>query len=398
MNIKIEIPSGAQAVISRLESYGFRADIVGGCVRDALLGRIADDFDITTSATPDEMLRIFSDMRVIKTGIAHGTVTVIAEGRPYEVTTYRIDGSYTDSRHPDNVEFTASIEEDLARRDFTVNAMAYGQRNGLTDLFGGAADIEARVIRAVGSPERRFTEDALRILRALRFASVLSFDIEDETANAIHLCRGLLNNVSCERILTEWRKLIGGACAARILTDFGDVISVFLPELAGCVPPRCAEFDAATAQVRTISLFALSQGDDAAGAFYSASVRLKADRHSREIGKRVLECLDAPIGRRADLARLLWREGEECVRVLIAVRRVLGTADASHASAVEQILNDGTVYRISDLAVGGDDLVALGLRGKQIGEALERLLLLVIEGEASNERAELLSHLSELAD
>ena len=163
--VNIEIPNGALFIIDRLESLGYRADIVGGCVRDALLGREANDFDITTSASPEAVLGAFSDQRVIKTGIKHGTLTVLAFGKSYEVTTYRIDGEYADSRHPDSVTFTTRIEDDLERRDFTVNAMAYSPKHGITDAFGGRADLERRVIRAVGDAEVRFTEDALRITR-----------------------------------------------------------------------------------------------------------------------------------------------------------------------------------------------------------------------------------------
>ena len=181
--MKISIPKGAQRIITVLENREYHADIVGGCVRDSVLGRAPDDYDITTDALPDEVRAIFE--KTVDTGIRHGTVTVIEDGTPYEVTTYRIDGEYKDNRHPVSVSFTKNLKEDLARRDFTVNAMAYNAERGLYDPYGGMEDIASKTVRAVGDAEKRFDEDALRILRAVRFSSVLGFDIEEKTAAAV---------------------------------------------------------------------------------------------------------------------------------------------------------------------------------------------------------------------
>ena len=204
----MQYPEYVAKVIDRLESRGFEAYIVGGSVRDTVIGRKPYDFDVTTSALPTETLEAFADFRTIPTGLKHGTVTVISEGKPIEVTTFRIDGEYTDSRHPDFVRFTDSITADLSRRDFTVNAMAYNEKRGLIDPFGGKQDIENRIIRAVGEPHKRFCEDALRIMRAFRFSAQLGFDIEKNTLLAAReLSRGL-ENIARERISAEFLKLI----------------------------------------------------------------------------------------------------------------------------------------------------------------------------------------------
>ena len=227
----MKIPHGAKFIITRLNSNGYRGDIVGGCVRDYLLGKEPNDFDITTDALPDEMRRIFSDLKTVDTGIKHGTLTVIVDSVQYEVTTYRIDGEYSDNRHPDKVSFTNKLSDDLSRRDFTVNAMCYNEHDGVTDMFGGKEDLSARIIRAVGDPVLRFHEDSLRILRALRFAATLNFEIEKNTADAIFKTSSLLKNVSRERVYTEWKKLICGVGASRIIREYGSVIEVVIPEL-----------------------------------------------------------------------------------------------------------------------------------------------------------------------
>ena len=232
--LNISLPREVQKAIAQLENSGFQAYIVGGCVRNTLLGLPVNDWDMTTSARPEEMKQCFADFRTIETGIQHGTLTVLVDGMPLEITTFRNDGEYLDNRHPVGVTFSQNIEEDLCRRDFTVNAMAYHPEMGLVDLFGGQEDLQKRVIACVGEPEKRFYEDGLRILRALRFAAVLNFSIDTDTANAVHACRHLLENIAAERIREEFCKLICGVGAVRILREYHDVIGVFLPELEKC--------------------------------------------------------------------------------------------------------------------------------------------------------------------
>lgn len=227
----MDMPKNVDTAIDLLQSAGFEAYAVGGCVRDSLLGKTPNDWDITTSAKPEDMKSVFADFHCIDTGIKHGTVTVVIDGEPLEITTFRLDGEYEDNRHPKSVTFTSNLGADLGRRDFTVNAMAYSKMTGTVDLFGGQNDLKNGIIRCVGDPDRRFNEDALRILRALRFASALDFEIEEKTAQSLLKNRALLGNISEERIAKELLKLVCGKGAKRILTDFAPVLFEILPEL-----------------------------------------------------------------------------------------------------------------------------------------------------------------------
>lgn len=227
----MDMPKNVDIAINLLQSAGFEAYAVGGCVRDSLLGKTPNDWDITTSAKPEDMKSVFVNFRCIDTGIKHGTVTVVIDGEPLEITTFRLDGEYEDNRHPKSVTFTSNLGADLGRRDFTVNAMAYSKMTGTVDLFDGQNDLKNKIIRCVGDPDRRFNEDALRILRALRFASALDFEIEEKTAQSLLKNRALLGNISEERIAKELLKLVCGKGAKRILTDFAPVLFEILPEL-----------------------------------------------------------------------------------------------------------------------------------------------------------------------
>lgn len=227
----MDMPKNVDTAINLLQSAGFEAYAVGGCVRDSLLGKIPNDWDITTSAKPEDMKSVFADFHCIDTGIKHGTVTVVIDGEPLEITTFRLDGEYEDNRHPKSVTFTSDLGADLGRRDFTVNAMAYSKMTGTVDLFGGQNDLKNKIIRCVGDTDRRFNEDALRILRALRFASALDFEIEEKTAQSLLKNCALLGNISEERIAKELLKLVCGKGARRILTDFAPVLFEILPEL-----------------------------------------------------------------------------------------------------------------------------------------------------------------------
>lgn len=227
----MDMPKNVDIAINLLQSAGFEAYAVGGCVRDSLLGKTPNDWDITTSAKPEDMKSVFADFHCIDTGIKHGTVTVVIDGEPLEITTFRLDGEYEDNRHPKSVTFTSNLGADLGRRDFTVNAMAYSKMTGTVDLFGGQNDLKNGIIRCVGDPDRRFNEDALRILRALRFASALDFEIEEKTAQSLLKNRALLGNISEERIAKELLKLVCGKGAKRILMDFAPVLFEILPEL-----------------------------------------------------------------------------------------------------------------------------------------------------------------------
>ena len=225
------LPEGAKTILNRFSNGGYEAYVVGGCVRDALMGIQPHDWDICTSALPEETMALFSDCAVHPTGIQHGTVLIVLEGVGYEVTTYRVDGSYTDHRHPQQVSFVRSLKEDLARRDFTINAMAWNPSQGLVDCFGGQADLTQKLIRCVGDPARRFEEDGLRILRGLRFAARFGFALEEETAAALRQKASLLEDISAERILEELKGILVSPGVEQILRDYRDVFAVVVPEL-----------------------------------------------------------------------------------------------------------------------------------------------------------------------
>lgn len=231
----MKLPDYAETIIKRLNDSGYEAYAVGGCVRDLLLGETPKDYDFTTNASPEQILRVFSDCKRFDCGLRFGTVGVLLEGKTAEITTYRRDGGYTDHRRPDRVDFSESLSEDLKRRDFTFNAMAFAPSRGLIDPFEGREDLARRIVRAVGDPGLRFREDALRILRALRFASCLGFRIEEGTAAAIHGCAGLLKNISGERIYAELTKLLCGKGCGAVLREYPDVFAVFIPEISRCV-------------------------------------------------------------------------------------------------------------------------------------------------------------------
>ena len=385
----MKLPHGAALIIERLNKAGHRADIVGGCVRDRLLGKEPYDYDITTDATPDEMRGIFSDLRTVDTGIKHGTLTVIIDEEPYEVTTYRVDGEYSDARHPDSVSFTKKLSDDLSRRDFTVNAMCYNERDGYTDLFFGKRDLDARIIRAVGDPAVRFSEDALRILRALRFASTLDFNIEEKTSAAIFETRELLLRVSAERIFTEWKKLISGVGAYGIIERYAPVISLIIPEISNLRLPEREKFLRADANIRELSLFALSC-DNPAEAYVAAMQRLRSDNKRRKFGESVLAAVSLPSSSRRELHLLLVRCGAEYAVGVLNLRVLLGLSNSEHLELLLDIIDSGECYKISDMKIKGEDLMALGVFGKDIANALDALLHKIAGGEIKNEREELL--------
>ena len=396
--MKIELNADVLYIIEVLRSHGHRADAVGGCVRDFLMGKEPFDIDITTSAKPEEMKRIFSGERTIETGIKHGTLTLLLNGTPYEITTYRVDGEYADHRHPEEVLFTETLSEDLARRDFTVNAMCYSPAEGLTDLYGGQADLENKIIRAVGEAERRFTEDALRILRGLRFSATLGFSIEEKTAAAMRKCAHLLSFVSAERVLVEWKKLLGGKDAERILLEYRDVLSVALPFLSDVPIEKLPPIESLTAEERMLLLFAIMppSGREAAFVerFEKAALALRTDRAFLRRGSAILSHLfDADEGNDESLCLLLYHLGADGAKSLLRLRIALSMADASRMDALTALMEKNPCTSLASLAVSGKDLIALGLRGQDVGDALSYLLFEVMGGRVENEASALLSHL-----
>ncbi len=436
----IRLPGPVETALGLLETAGFEAFVVGGCTRDALLGDAPHDWDITTSALPEETLSVFSDYRTIETGLQHGTVAVLLNDMLLEITTYRVDGSYEDSRHPDSVSFTRSIEEDLARRDFTMNAIAYSPTRGYEDLFGGASDIEAHVIRCVGDPETRFTEDALRILRALRFSSVLGFTVEETTAAAIHALKDRILHVAWERISTELLQLLCGKDVYRVLQDYRDVFAVLFPELEPCFDfeqknpwhiydvythiAHSVESIPPEPELRLAMLLhdigkpeTFFTDEKGIGHFYghpkrSAKLaedivrRLKLSSAMQREVCTLVEFHDYPLeATETVLLRRLHKFGPETLRHLIEVRRAdclaqnpeKTGADLDKLSTIEHMLDvllkERPVFRLSDLAIGGGDLIALGMQpGPQMGTLLEDVLEQVMAGKLPNDRDALLAY------
>lgn len=437
MELDIILPTSVARALSVLEACGYEAYIVGGCVRDSFLGRTPNDWDVTTNATPQEMKACFRDFRVIETGIRHGTLTVIIDGMQLEITTYRNDGEYLDNRHPVQVTFSKKVEDDLSRRDFTVNAMAYHPQKGLVDLFGGREDLKNRTIRAVGDAKTRFEEDGLRILRAIRFASVLDFYIFEDTAGAVHECKDLLSGIAAERIREEFCKLICGRGAVRILRDYIDVIAIFLPELQRCVGfAQNTKYHCYDVFEHTLQALALCESDDLitrlgillhdigkplcytedeqGGHFKghapvgveitrSIMLRLRFDNETIRRMELLVEWHDIPLSAEkkrvkrllqklsdADILRLL--EIKRCDRLAHAPDfRELPSELAEIPLVIDEIRAEDACLSLRTLAIDGADLMALGLpEGKRIGEMLHALLDEVIEERLPNEKSALL--------
>ena len=380
------LPKDVIWILDTLERSGYCADIVGGPVRDLIRGVEPYDFDITTSALPEQTKAAFAGERIIDVGIKHGTVSIIKNGEQYEITTYRIDGEYEDNRHPTNVLFTNRIEDDLARRDFTVNAIAYSPKRGITDPFGGAADIKRKIIRAVGRAEERFDEDALRILRGIRFASVLNFEIENETKMAMINRRDLLQNISAERIFVEWKKLLSGKRALEILEEFYSVVSVFFPEVKITEHINRSAFDSASLLAKHVSLFA-SAG---AKSYAEAMHRMKTDRATLDSGKSAISALGKYENNSADLAFLLRDLGKETAKLVLECEMILGISDVSKMELLSKIEASDVPYKLSMLNIDGSDLLALGFSGASIGVTLAKLQEMVILGSIKNEKTALL--------
>ncbi len=429
----IWMPSGAKYIIRILNMFGFKGYVVGGCVRDSLLGATPHDWDLCTDAKPVEIVKCFQDHKVIETGIKHGTVTIVLPDGNYEVTTFRIDGEYSDHRRPDQVTFTDDLETDLSRRDFKMNAMAYGV-DGLVDPFGGVGDLRNEVISCVGNPDDRFREDALRIMRALRFASDYGYQIEEQTAKAIHRNKDLLNNIAVERIQSELCKLLMGRRACSILMEFSDVITTIIPELAPCVGfKQNNPYHEYTVYDHIAHAVGNYRGDDISikvalllhdigkpqcytedekgGHFHGHSVpshdlaeqvmrRLRFDNDTtNEVLDLVLyhDSVIEPTPK--TVRRWLNKIGTKRFMQLMDVRmadilaHTKGTQESridrrnALCAIMEEVVKEKQCFTLKDLGVNGYDLInAFAMQeGKQIGEVLNYLLNEVINGNIQND-------------
>lgn len=436
---EILAPEQVKTTLRRLHENGFAAYAVGGCVRDSLLGKTPLDWDITTAARPEETERVFSDCRLIETGVQHGTVTVLLDGLSLEITTFRVDGDYLDARHPASVAFTSRLKEDLLRRDFTVNTLCWNEQDGVVDLCGGLADLQNGILRAVGAPDRRFSEDALRILRGIRFASVLGFTIEPNTAESILRNRQLLTKVAAERIRVEFSKLLCGKNAAAVLDRYREVIAVFIPEvraLFDCpqnTPYHC--FDVYRHTLATLENIEPTEKLRLCMFFhdFGKPVCRKTDENGQdhfkghqkvgaEIVKPILKRLRYDNSTVKDVTgwiaihdlkspktkieakQLLSEIGVDNYRALIKIKRADNRGKAQPhaideklrrmADFLAEILENHECYDLRGLAVNGDDLKAAGIPdGKAIRDALNGLLGLVITEQCGNEPSALLAHI-----
>lgn len=437
--MKIYIPDNVKIILQRLKSAGFEAYCVGGAVRDSLMELTPEDWDITTSALPEETRELFKDFKTVDTGLKHGTLAVIIDKTPYEVTTYRIDGEYGDNRHPENVTFTSKIGDDLARRDFTINALAYNEETGLVDLYGGQDDIYNGIIKTVGDADTRFKEDGLRIMRALRFSATLGFEIEENTKKAIHKNKDLLKNISAERITVELTKLLCGKNAFNILMEYPDVLSVFIPEIAPAInfeqygekhaydiwehichtvdtipDDRILRLTMLLHDLGKVPTHKLNENGDSTfknhatvGGEMAKEIltRLKFDKKTINRVSFLVGCHDfEPPESKTELKKHLKNKTPEDIRTLLVIKKSDRGAlsesyrDISEATAqalrwLEEIESNNECCTISQLAVNGKDLEKRGLKGEKIGNALNSLLDAVIENKVRNTKTDLLTYL-----
>ena len=434
----LNIPSKAKTIITLLENAGFEAFCVGGAVRDSIMGLNPTDWDITTSASPEDTVMVFKDYKTVDTGLKHGTLTVVIDKTPFEVTTYRVDGDYNDNRHPENVHFTKKLSDDLSRRDFTVNALAYNDKTGLVDLYGGQEDIYNSIIKTVGNPSARFQEDGLRIMRALRFASVLGFAIESETAKAIHDNKDLLKNISAERLAVELSKLVCGKNAFNILTEYWDVLSIFIPEIKSAVGFKqygkkhaydvwehiCHTVDTIpqdkilrlTMLLHDLGKIPTHKLDENGNSTFKNHATIGGDM-AREILTRLRfdkktinrvsflvanHDFEPPLSK-TDLKKHLKNKTVDDIKTLLTIKKSDRGAlsesyrDISKESEqclkwLDEIEKNNECCKIAQLAITGDDLKKKGLKGEDIGKALDTLLDAVIEGKLQNKKEDLLTY------
>ena len=432
-DIEIRIPPGAARILRVLEDHGYEAFVVGGCVRDSLLGRNPNDWDITTSALPLQVKALFR--RTIDTGLKHGTVTILMDGEPFEVTTYRVDGEYLDGRHPSEVTFTASLQEDLQRRDFTINAMAYSEKKGLQDLFGGLPDLEKGLIRAVGDPAKRFGEDALRIMRAVRFAAQLGYEVEADTVQAMKELAPTLSKISAERIAAELEKLLVSPHPEKLKMAYEcGITAVILPEFDRCMetaqnnphhkysvgehtivsignarPDRILRYtmlmhDLGKPSCKTTDEQGIDHfyGHQEVSAQMANDIlrRLKSDNETRRSVSKLVRYHDLTCGLTGKSVRkAISLIGEDLFPLYLEVKDADTRAQSDFRFQEKmdyleevrllyrKILEEGDCLSLKDLAVNGKDLIAAGMKpGREIGEVLEAMYRDVIDDPEHNNK------------
>ena len=437
--IPLSVPAPCAFILSRLKEHGFEAYVVGGCVRDSLLHKTPHDWDITTAAKPEEILTIFLDIPVLETGLKHGTVTLLLDHEPYEVTTFRVDGDYSDGRHPDSVSFTTNIRHDLARRDLTVNAMAYNPESGLIDPFGGREDLKDKIIRCVGDPHKRFSEDALRLMRTIRFAAMLGFEIAPETLRAVHDLSQTIPCVAKERIFSEFVKTVCAPYAAEALRAAPELIFAAVPQLENLKDvPQHSKYhiydvwehtlhalenintdgrvaclailfhDVGKKLVRTTDADGFDHffghAEKSAALTDEALRALRCDNKTREAVTELVLLHDTAFPKRTvKFRRLLAKLGYEQFYRLLAVSRADALAHApwciedrcaalkAAEADAEKLQRENFCLSLRQLKITGKDLQVLVLRGKAIGDVLNKMLDAVLCDQIPNDREILLS-------
>ena len=393
----IDLPKNVENIIERLKEHGFEGFAVGGCVRDSLLKKTPTDWDITTDALPEDMKKIFK--KTFDTGIAHGTITVLMDGVGYELTTYRIDGNYSDGRHPDSVSFSKNLSEDLCRRDFTINAMAYSHNKGIVDLFGGRKDLQNGIIRAVGDAKKRFDEDALRMLRAVRFAAQLGFKIDDDTFEAIKEKAKLLSNVSKERIFVELNKSLCGDFAQNIKMVYTSGLYRYIGKEFAKLDKSIYDFYPRKFPNKKHMYWAVFlENIENVEAVKKILFELKSDNATRNNAYLLVKELKNPLpSSDEDIRWSLHRIGADLfcdyIEILKSDKKNVDILDKIDTieNRYSLILKENHAYEISMLDITGKDLMDIGIsKGPKIGEVLEFLLKKVIENPLNNEKSSLL--------
>lgn len=400
----MKIPTKVTQILDRLESNGFEAFVVGGCVRDSILGISPADWDVCTSAFPEDVQAVFSDFFVIPTGLKHGTVTVILDNMQVEITTYRRDGMYLDHRHPDSVCFTSNIQEDLKRRDFTINAMAYSPRKGLVDFFEGVNHLKKKILCCVGNPQKRFSEDALRILRGIRFAARFGLTIEPETSQAIHDCKDGIHSISAERILVELIKILESPNLSFVLSDYPDVLATIFPNIKNSFTVSASWNEIIEKLSLLPSSFPLRisalldwcyRNGNQQELLDDAIKKLKPDNKTRHHISRLLECLQHKVPEGLiDARKFIGKYGLTILEEILVINEVLYDYKANNIKRIiKEIQEKKLCCTLDQLAISGHDLKMKGLSGTNIGLFLHQALDAVTEGRVANTKESLLNFL-----
>lgn len=413
LNVYIELPGNVRFILHMLREAGHEAYVVGGCVRDSIMGRKPHDWDICTSAKPEQVIEIFNHYKVIPTGLKHGTVTIMKNDKPYEITTYRVDGEYDDARHPKDVTFTTSLEEDLSRRDFTMNALAYNNNNDLVDLFGGVNDIKNGIVRCVGNPRERFSEDALRIMRALRFATRFGFKIEENTFAAMKEKKSLLSKISAERINSELTQIImcEAEDVARILYKAEDILFELFPALrendGSYINNILHSNKIKSVRLALLFDFPEEQLKDILTNLRYDNETISSVLNTRKYGQQILKYDSDKYTIEYFLKRIMhdigYKDTQKALFYCIAYSRAKSNEKQellfTNMLYVAMVINDrNECYKLSQLAVNGNDIKHFGYKGQQIGTVLNYLLDMVMKGVLENNKPTLLKRVEELGE